>query len=98
MAQIRWSATCCNESVVPQQALALANSQLSQQQAGVLAPRLAAGDAFIDDAFATILGRPASPDERRLAASFLDRTADQAKARTNLVHALFNHNDFVTIR
>lgn len=77
-----------NESVVPQQALAMANSQLSQELAQKLAKRLE-GPAFVDRAFQTILGRLPSAAERTLAAT---ATAG------NLVHALFNHNDFVTIR
>ena len=76
------------ESVVPQQALAMANSQLSQQMADLLTKRLE-GPQFVERAFATILGRPPSPAELTLAATAPPR---------NLVHALFNHNDFVTIR
>jgi len=77
-----------NESVVPQQALAMANSQLSLELAQKLAKRLE-GPAFIDRAFQTILGRLPSAAERALAAT---------ATPVNLVHALFNHNDFVTIR
>ncbi len=125
-----------NESVVPQQALALANSQLSREQSQVLARRLGANSAvtakpgaFIQAAFNTVLGRPASAEELATAERFLGRQsalygdpahltllakpekseiADAAvskaspdataRARENLVHVLFNHNDFVTIR
>ena len=86
-----------NESVVPQQALALANSELSLNEAKRLAPRLDAAD-FVGSAFGTVLGRAPSPDERRRANQFLDATSDQAQARIDFVHVLFNHHDFVTIR
>ena len=75
-------------SVVPQQALALANSQLSQEMAAKLAARLE-GPALVERAFVTVLGRKPSAGELALA-----RQATPA----NLVHALFNHPDFVTIR
>lgn len=86
-----------NESVVPQQALALSNSQLSLDQARALASRLTGPD-FVAQAFSTVLGRPPTPEERRLANTFLDATVDQAQARVNFVHVLFSHHDFVTIR
>ncbi len=82
-----------NESVVPQQALALANSKLSRDLSKVLAARLSSEHkepaAFARAAFETILGRSPSAKEMELA----------AKAQPeNLVHVLFNHNDFITIR
>jgi hypothetical protein len=86
-----------NESVVPQQALALANSELSLNQAKRLAPKLTNED-FIGQAFETILSRPPTAEERHLANKFLDATANQTQARADFVHALFNHHDFVTIR
>ncbi len=86
-----------NESVVPQQALALANSKLSREQAETLAKRLAAeGGPFAALAFEWILGRPPSPQEAAAAARFLSNGSGTAQA--DLVHVLFNHNDFVTIR
>lgn len=75
-------------SVVPQQALALANSQLSQEMAAKLAARLE-GPALVERAFVTVLGRRPSAAEQALAAG---------ATPANLVHALFNHTDFVTIR
>jgi hypothetical protein len=77
-----------NESVVPQQALAMANSQLSQEMAAKLARRLE-GPGFVDRAFQTVLGRLPASAERKLAAE---------AAPVDLIHALFNHNDFVTTR
>ncbi|MBL8223204.1 MAG: DUF1553 domain-containing protein, partial [Bryobacterales bacterium] len=86
------------ESVVPHQALALTNSQLSRDQAAQLAKRLAdegqRPEQFAALAFETILGRPAKPAEMSAAAKFLRSPLDQA----DLVHVLLNHNDFVTIR
>ncbi|MEW5979005.1 MAG: DUF1553 domain-containing protein [Acidobacteriota bacterium] len=68
------------ESIVPQQALALTNSKLSYRQARVLASQLSErhpgkAAAFIQSAFETILGRPASPGEIRKSTGFLDRQA-----------------------
>lgn len=64
-----------SESVVPQQALALANSPLTQAQSRALAKKLAtrASDdaAFITLAFATVLNRSATPAEHDTCQSFL---------------------------
>jgi hypothetical protein len=122
-----------DESIVPQQALALANSSLSFQQSRVLAGALSrqAGAepiaennaAFIVAAFEQVLSRQPTDAERATCEKFLteqaQKFADPAKltafsagpaaavkpstsphqrARENLVHVLFNHNDFVTIR
>ncbi len=82
-----------NESVVPQQALALANSKLSRDRSKDLAAALSkqhpAPEAFSRAAFETILGRP--PSDKEL------QSAVKAKPES-LVHVLFNHNDFITIR
>jgi hypothetical protein len=112
-------------SVLPQQALALSNSELELRQGRLLARRLwqaVAADepSFIRAAFEQVLGRPPSAAEAQASAAFLARQAQRlrdsraeiqkaapadgpatdpaARARENLVHALFNHNDFVTIR
>ncbi len=137
-----------SESVVPQQALALSNSQLSLEMsrliASDLAPALAeapaapsplAGNRFVAEqhvspeeefvtaAFERILGRPPSAKERKTSLEYLASQADlyrdpsrlthfasgpQARvkpssdpaqrARESLVHVLFNHSEFVTIR
>ncbi len=97
------------ESIQPHQALALANSKLTFDQAKVLAAKLtestSADDAkFIDAAYLKILSRRPNSDERNLCLDFLERGAMKAvknateRARENLVMVLFNHNDFVTIR
>lgn len=119
-------------SVLPQQALALSNSDVELRQGRLLARKLwqavaaeALGPdretAFVRAAFEQVLGRPPSPAEGQASAAFLARQArlfqenraevqaagagadgpatdPAARARENLVHALFNHNDFVTIR
>jgi hypothetical protein len=114
-------------SVVPQQALALANSPLALSQSRVLAGQITSqctsDDSFIESAFVRLLGRAPDADERAACLAFLAeqarRLADPAtltpfasgpkpavapaavpgqRARENLVHVLFNHNDFVTIR
>jgi hypothetical protein len=101
-----------NESVVPQQALALANSQISQDQARVLAKSIGLGTdpaAFVKAAFETVLGRLPSTEEQSIGERFLQRQPDLlaslkvsapagARARESFVHVLLNHNDFVTIR
>jgi hypothetical protein len=112
------------ESVVPQQALALANSTLLLEKSRVLAAALSKeGGDFVEAAFLRLLGRAPSADERKECGAFLESqakllaepaklravaggapaavapSADPAqRAREGLVHVLFNHNDFVTIR
>jgi hypothetical protein len=117
------------ESVVPQQALALANSRLTWEAARRLARSLAAEGpdepaAFAAAAVERVLGRPATADEVALCATFLDEqtrffeahrsrlapaaahpadvdkpSADPAvRARESVIHALFNHHDFVTLK
>jgi hypothetical protein len=91
-------------SVVPQQALALANSPLTRAAARRLAERIGRDhapesdrDAFVHAAFRQILGRAPTTAEVRECVLFLESAAP-ATSRERLVHVLFNHNDFVTIR
>jgi hypothetical protein len=117
------------DSVVPQQALALANSEISLVQSRLLARSLngAVGHeprTFVSAAFERVLARPVTDAEIEACTEFLnDQTrlfnenpvasgsctndmadgskpsADAAvRAQENLVHALLNHNDFVTVR
>ena len=121
------------ESVVPQQALALMNSRLALEHARLLAGRLSnhAGEgdtedvrsSFITAAFETLLNREPTPSEVTTCQAFLKRntatvgatnlavfsaggessqrapaTVAFLRARENLVHVLFSHSDFVTIR
>ena len=103
-----------DESILPQQALALANSRLASTTAAKVAERLvkdaesAADDAFIRTIFTTLLATAPTPAEQTLCAESLaqflaaakERKSPQpeTKARAALVHALLNHNDFITIR
>ncbi len=102
------------ESIVPQQALALENSPLATAMGEKIAQRLIAAHPmtsdteFIHAAFVTVLAVEPSADETSLAVTGLSRLTDAARqnkrpdptahARTQLIHALLNHNDFVTIR
>jgi hypothetical protein len=85
-----------NESIVPQQALALANSPLSLAQSRVLAGQLsqqagpAAADSpasdvqFIAAAFETVLSRSPTPAEQAECAAFLARQAEQLADKESL--------------
>ena len=92
------------ESVAPQQALALMNDIDVYSICGKLAERSAerAREAFIHESFVRILGRP--PDEAERArcdqtlAAMVSDQSDELSARTAILLALFNHNDFITIR
>ena len=102
------------ESIVPQQALALENSQLASSAANKIAQRLTArtpnssDETFIRSAFLTILSAEPTSDESAACVVALAemRAALQAKkvpdiearTRQQLVQALLNHNDFVTVR
>ena len=86
-------------SVMPQQALALANSELAFAEARRLAKQLATDDdvAFVRAAFSQVLARKPTPEETRLGQDFLGGGAKD-RARENFVLVLLNHNDFVTVR
>jgi hypothetical protein len=111
------------QSVLPQQALALGNSDLALRLARRLAARLTMRDeaGFVTAAFERVLGRAPTEPERAACSAFLSRqtrlfraspppavkatlpgdapaTDPTLRARENLVHALFNHGDFVTVR
>ncbi len=98
-------------TVVPQQALALVNNELARSLSQGLADRLWEASSreteFVDAAFEQVLSRPPTVREREVSLIFLarqapnaDGTADgdlSARRRQNLVLALFNHNDFLTV-
>ncbi len=96
------------QSVVPQQALALTNSKLVHKVVPQITKRFseAADDDdthFIRKAFAVLLGIEASNHEISACEEALVewRTSgdDSTKnARENLIWSLINHNDFVTLR
>jgi hypothetical protein len=100
-------------SIVPQQALALANAGFVHDAAARIAARIAPATppideaAFIDRAFRTVLARSASAVESEACVAALAQwrslepiPADGAvePARIHLVWALLNHTDFVTLR
>ncbi|MCX6858154.1 MAG: PSD1 and planctomycete cytochrome C domain-containing protein [Verrucomicrobia bacterium] len=86
-----------NESVVPQQALALTNSKHSRECADALAAKLGKLDAepFVTQSFLTVLGRLPS-DAKRLAS--LEGLQSLKQNHSLFLQALLNHNDFVTLR
>lgn len=96
-----------DQSVVPQQALALTNSKLVHDTAPQIAKRLsegAEGDThFIRKLFTVLLGIEAGDSEIAVCNKALEdwRITDAGSAenaRENLVWSLINHNDFVTLR
>ncbi len=96
-----------DQSIVPQQALALSNSALVQDAAVKIAARIseAAPDesGFIHGAWLLIPGIAASDAEIAASARALDAWrkvpgGSASAARAQLVGALLNHNDFVTLR
>jgi hypothetical protein len=101
-----------SESIVPQQALALSNSKVALEAAGRINNRLheylgkVSDREFTRAAFEVLLG--VTPTAEELVACetalgqwrelFKDRPDAQRRARGDLVHALLNHNDFITVR
>ncbi|HUQ68980.1 MAG TPA: DUF1553 domain-containing protein, partial [Planctomycetaceae bacterium] len=86
-----------SESIVPQQALALANSSLVHGNAEKLAKAMEgeSADDFIAQIYERILGRSPWDEERAACREFL-QAGDHA--RRDLIRVLMNHNDFVTVR
>jgi hypothetical protein len=100
-----------DQSIVPQQALALSNAAVVHDAASQIAQRVQASGSpaddavFLERAFKTILHRSPSADERAAceAAMAKWRSAKPAAGasdpgRVLMVWALLNHNDFVTLR
>ncbi len=87
------------ESIMPQQALALANSELAIGMAAKIAEQIDGdGDGLIARAFETVLGRQADEAELAACREFLSSLPRPEHGTARLIHALLNHNDFVTIR
>jgi Protein of unknown function (DUF1553)/Protein of unknown function (DUF1549)/Planctomycete cytochrome C len=95
------------QSIVPQQALALSNSALAWNAAEQIAKRLgqqsADDETFVRNAFRLITGINPSVDEVAVSIGALESWRSMGNgsaegARENLVWALINHNDFVTLR
>jgi hypothetical protein len=103
-----------SESIVPQQALALENSPLATAMAEKIAAKLqtaapqASEEEFVKSAFLLILAAEPTKAEIDLLLAALaqlteiatqkKRPTPAAQARVQIVHALLNHNDFVTFR
>ena len=91
-------------TVVPQQALALSNSQLIHAASAATTEQIGAAPptAFIHAAFQHILARNETDAELAACLEFWERQRQELKnedqVRESLVRVLFNHNDFVTIR
>ncbi len=86
-----------NESVVPQQALAMMNSREVIEAAQRITSRYASertDDAFAIAVFQQLLARRPSANEIQACLAFLSDNPD----RIQFVHALLNHNDFQVIR
>ncbi|WP_145308261.1 DUF1549 and DUF1553 domain-containing protein [Gimesia fumaroli] len=96
-------------SVQPHQALALANSKLSFLASEALTAKIEQKttgdvDAFIEEAFLSIISRLPNAEEKKLCREFLFDGTEGGKGTPSqdqfqkLITVLFNHNDFVTIR
>ncbi len=102
------------ESIVPQQALAISNSKLALTAADAITRRLhdrlgtVSDEEFAVAAFEAILAGTPTADEKAACLEALDEwrrvlkeqkhPEPTTKARADLVAALLNHNDFVTVR
>jgi len=100
-------------SVVPQQALALTNSELFVELSRVVAQNLreeVGETGFVTAAFEHVLSRPPTGAEAARCREFLEQQVELyrreepagqdpvRRAGESLVRVLFNHHDFVTIR
>ena len=83
------------ESVMPQQALALSNSLESADCAESLAARFAGLDEaqMVEEAFVVVLARKPTAEERAVCLKAL-----MSLRRDLFLQALLNHNDFITVR
>ena len=98
-----------DQSIVPQQALALSNSRLVQEGAAGIARRLEESGfseetEFIQQAWKLILAiHPSGPELSACHHALaewrrLEPEAPPTAAKTHLIWTLLNHNDFVTLR
>ncbi|MES2598738.1 MAG: DUF1549 and DUF1553 domain-containing protein [Verrucomicrobiota bacterium] len=88
------------ESIVPQQALALMNSQTSLASAGIIAKGLSQPDdeAFVRTAFEALLATTPNEEEVKICLEALRELGAGDEARTAFIHTLLNHHDFITVR
>jgi mono/diheme cytochrome c family protein len=98
-----------SRTIIPQQALALSNSDLAHDLSNQLAQKLWSSLSpveqqgvapFVLRAYQQILSRSPTPAELEACATFLAPTpgANPEANRAGLVRVLLNHNDFVAIR
>jgi hypothetical protein len=102
-----------DQSIVPQQALALSNAALVHESAAQIAARIAAAggagmgeEEFLNRAYVMLVGRRPSAEERAACEAAMAKWRAEAKpgaggpdpTRSLMVWALLNHNDFVTLR
>src|SRR5207245_2404125 len=103
-----------SESIVPVQALALSNSRFALTMAGKINQHLHAqlgnvsDSQFVRAAFTMILAATPTPNEQTACEQAIVQLAELLKkqgtpapthrARGDLIQALLNHNDFITIR
>ena len=88
-----------SRSIIPQQALALTNSELVHQLSTAIAASITepTAERFIIVTFERILSRQPTVNEIATCLLFMTNPAD-VRSRESLVRAILNHNDFVTIR
>lgn len=102
------------DSIVPQQALALENSELTNEVAEKIAARIKAADPhqsesdWIRRAFQVVLACEPTPEELAISVSAItqltqlgaeaNRPSPTDLARSQFLQALLNHNDFITVR
>ena len=91
------------ESILPQQALALANSELSLRMArrlarNALGPRSAPTRRASSTPHSSGCSRARRPTPNAPSACATSGKMHGSRRRESLVHVLFNHHDFVTIR
>lgn len=87
-------------TVVPQQALAMFNSQLVAVQAEKITARYAdlSDLELVGALFDHVLCRPPTAEETAQCTQYLAEFGGSPEARLQLTLVLLNHNDFVTIR
>ncbi len=97
------------ESIIPQQALALSNSRLALTMADKIASKLEKSvepKSFASEAFTWLLGYAPTPNELDACEGAMSRWIELNKmrpdaahrARAQLIQALLNHSDFITVR
>lgn len=102
-----------NQSVVPQQALAMTNSRLVLDSSKPIAEEIVNGmgssaaeadnSAFVRSAYVLLLGTSPHDDELGACQQAIDKwrhlpNATSENCQSYLVWSLLNHNDFITLR